>query len=245
MSIISFFDRLAFLISVPRCVCCKAHLSYGERALCAECLAKYEEIKTRNCSNCSRLLSRCTCANEYLTAHSVKNVIKVFRYKNREENLPANSVIYSLKKDNRSDVLSFCTDELADAIFAALDTPSECIVTNVPRRRAQIVKYGIDHAELLARSIAKKTSATYMRILKSNVKTAQKEMYGKDRVNNISFDYIDDSIDLKGKTVILIDDIITTGASVGAAGMLLRGLGAKRVIGASLAIAYKDNFSYI
>ena len=84
-----------------------------------------------------------------------------------------------------------------------------------------------------------------MRILKSNVRTAQKEMYGKDRVSNVSFDYIDDSINLKGKTVIVIDDIITTGASVGAAGMLIRGLGAKRVIGASLAIAYKDNFSYI
>ena len=233
------------MISVPRCVCCKAHLSYGERALCAECLEKYKHIKVRNCAKCAKVLSRCTCANEYLESHSVKSVIKVFRYKNRDENLPANSVIYSLKKDNRSDVLSFCTDELVDALSASVDNISECIVTNVPRRRAQIVKYGIDHAELLARSVAKRTSATYMRILKSNVKTAQKEMYGKDRVNNISFDYIDDSVDLKGKTVILVDDIITTGASVGAAGLLLRGLGAKRVIGASLAIAYKDNFSYI
>ena len=240
MSDSAFLDKLLYLISVPKCVSCGKRLAYHEKALCTSCLKSYTEICTRNCSRCAMPLSECSCSTPYLEAHYVKTLIKVFRYQNREENIAANSLIYSLKSDNRSDVLNFCTDELIDAMKASNIHPLGCIITNVPRRRSQIVKYGIDHAKLLAENISKRTGATYMNLLRSNVKTAQKEVYGKERENNVDFDVINDA-DLKGKTVIIVDDIVTTGSSMGAAAMLIRGLGAKCIIGATIAIAYKEN----
>ncbi len=239
MKPVELFSRLAHLLSVPKCVCCGEKLSYGQRALCTECSLQYKEICTRNCSRCARLLSQCSCSTPYLEAHYIKRFVKVFRYQNREDNIPANSLIYSLKKDNRSDVLQLCTEELTRAFESSDIDVSSCIITNVPRRKAQIVKYGIDHAELLAREIAKLAGGTYMKLLRSNVKTAQKEQYGKARETNIDFEIIRD-IDLSGKTVIIVDDIVTTGASMGGAAMLIRGLGTKRIIGATLAIAYKE-----
>ena len=176
----------------------------------------------------------------YLEAHYIKVLIKVFRYQNRDDNIAANSLIYSLKKDNRSDVLRFCTDELLSAFSESHIDVSSCVIVNVPRRKSQIVRYGIDHARLLAENIAKCSGATYMNLLRSNVKIAQKEVYGKARETNIDFDIVRD-VDLKGKTVIVVDDIVTTGSSMGAAAMLIRGLGAKRIIGATIAIAYKEN----
>ena len=238
------FSRLTHLISVPKCVCCGERLDYGELALCPKCSAVFDDIKTRNCSKCSKILSECDCSTDYLRSHYIKTMIKIFRYKNREENIAANSLIYSLKRDNRSDVLDKCAGLLHDAIANHLGDVSDFIITNVPRRRSQIIKYGIDHAELLAKQVAKLSGARYVRLLVSNVKTEQKSLLGSAREANIDFDIMSDE-NLKGQSVIIIDDIVTTGASMGAAAMLIRGLGAKRIVGASLAIAYKDNFSYI
>ena len=235
-----FLDKLIYLVTVPKCVCCGKRLAMHEEALCTSCLKSYTEICTRNCSKCAKPLSECSCSMPYLEAHYIKRLVKVFRYKNREENIAANSLIYSLKKDNRSDVLDFCTEELLSAFSASKIDVSDFIIVNVPRRKSQIVKYGIDHAKLLAENIAKRTGAVYMNLLRSNVKTAQKEVYGKERETNIDFDIIRD-IDLKGKNVMIVDDIVTTGSSMGAAAMLLRGLGAKKIIGATIAIAYKEN----
>ena len=244
MSLQSAFDRLAFLVSVPRCVSCDEKLDYTDLALCQKCSAVFEEIKTRNCSECAKVLSECSCVGEYLERHFVKVQIKVFRYKNRDENIAANSLIYSLKQDNRKDVLKRCTLELARAISNSIDDPENYVFTNVPRRKSQIVKYGIDHAKLLARSLADHYGAEYIQLLKSNVKTAQKTLVGKDRATNVDFD-IANEVNLAGRGVIIVDDIVTTGASVAASAMLIRTLGTKKIVAASLAIATRDEHSYI
>ena len=234
-------NKILFYISVPKCVGCKTRLSVKDLALCPECLKEYYNVKTRNCSICSKPLYECSCSNQYLKSHYVNKLIKVFRYVHREP-LPSNNLIYSLKRDNRRDVLEFLTNELCDAINNSIGNPSELIFTNVPRRKESIRKYGMDHAEMIAKSIAKRFSATYYQPLYSNSKHEQKHMSSIDRIKNANFKLKRNAKDLKGKTVILIDDIVTTGASMGSSAMLLRALKAKRIIGAVISVAYKDDY---
>jgi competence protein ComFC len=47
---------------------------------------------------------------------------------------------------------------------------------------------------------------------------------------------------LKGKTVIVVDDVVTTGSSLAACASLIRGMGTRKIIGATLSIAYKDSY---
>ena len=47
-------------------------------------------------------------------------------------------------------------------------------------------------------------------------------------------------ISLNGYTVIIVDDIITTGASMSSCAMLIKAYKPTKVIGAALGIAYKD-----
>ncbi len=240
MKINELMDRVLFALSVPKCVCCHKRLDYGDKALCPKCSAKFEEFKSRNCSRCARLLHKCDCSNEFLEGHFVRRVIKCFRYLDRDEATPGNSLIYSLKRDNRSDVLERCTDELAEAIRSSVDNPEEFVFTNVPRRRSAIIEHGIDHSQLLARSLAKRLGGKYISLMRSNARKPQKSLERTDRMRNARF-YLIRKPDLKGKSVIIVDDIITSGASISVAASLVRSLGAKNIIAASLAIAYRDS----
>lgn len=237
------WNRLLFYISVPKCVSCKGRLSYGDAALCPSCAERYSELKLDRCTECTRLLSECDCAPTYLRSHFVSKLIKIFRYRNEEERLAANALIYSLKRDNRRDVLRFLAAEVSSAIRNSVKIPENLVVTNVPRRRSAIVKYGIDHAALLAKEVAKELGAEYLDILKSSSKRAQKKLTNEQRRLNVDYS-VKRELDLSGKRVMLIDDIVTTGTSMGSAATLLRGLGAKGIIGVCIAIAYRDKNSF-
>lgn len=239
MNIKNIMDRVLFALSVPKCVCCKTRLDYGENALCLKCSAEFEQFKTRNCSRCARKLNMCSCSNDFLEAHYIKRTIKCFRYLNRNDATPGNALIYSLKRDNRSDVLKRCADELEYAIRNSISDPGGYIFTNVPRRKSAIIEHGIDHSELLARELAKRFDAEYISLLKSNAKKPQKSLETADRFKNADF-YISKNIDLTGSAVILVDDIITSGASMSKAASLIRSLGSREINAVSLAIAYKD-----
>lgn len=244
MNISELFKRALYYISVPKCVLCNEKLDYGDKGLCGKCMVEYKRHKQRDCPNCAHILSECSCSYDYLKSHGIKKFIKLFRYSKAESSMPSNYLIYSLKQDNRSDVVSFLSNELAEAIkYSFKITPQKYLITNVPRRKGAIVKFGYDHAETLARAVADILGIEYMQLLKSKSKKAQKTVYGDDRKRNAKFDYnCDEDLSLKGKTVIIVDDIVTTGASITNCATLIRGLNPSGIIGACLGTAYKEPY---
>lgn len=234
-------DKILFYLSVPKCIGCKKRLSIDDRVLCPECLVEYREIKKRNCSICSKTLDLCSCSNKFLKSHYIHNLIKVFRYVNRD-NIPSNNLIYSLKRENRKDVLEFLTDELGKALSNSVTDLEKCVFINVPRRKKEAAKYGLDHAAELAKNLAKRFSAEYYQPLISKSRNPQKKTHGAERIKNAKFKLKKNVKDLSGKTVIIVDDIVTTGASMSACAMLIRALDAKKIIGATVSVAYKDQY---
>lgn len=243
MNIKEIYKRAIYYISVPKCVLCNDKLDYGDRGLCKSCMEEYERHKERDCPRCAKILSKCFCSYEDLESHGIKNMVKLFRYSKSEQSMPSNYLIYSLKQDNRNDVMDFLADELTTAIKNNItEDLSEYVITNVPRRKAAIVNYGYDHAKTLALRVSKKLGIEYTEILKSRSKRPQKSVYGHERIENAKFDYkCKKDYTLKGKSVIIVDDIITTGASMSNCATLLRGLRPKRIIGACLGTAYKES----
>lgn len=237
-----FFERILFYISVPKCVYCGEPLEYDDRGLCKKCYELYLDAKERNCSICSKPLYNCDCTSKYLESHFVHRLIKIFRYKSGE-NSPANELVYNLKRESRRDVISFLADELVNSIISSLEITENTIITSVPRRKKATIKYGFDHSKKLAKAVAKRLSVDYIETLKSLAKKPQKKSENIDaRIENARFKLKNKNLNLANKTVILIDDIVTTGASMGASAFALKGVGAKRIIGVSLSIAYKDSY---
>ena len=144
-----------------------------------------------------------------------------------------------MKKRSRKDVTDFFSDELIGAIKNSVSDFSDTVITNVPNRKSEIRERGMDHAAVLAKAVAQKLGIEYRPLLVSLSKYAQKSLTAAERLSNADFDLITDE-SLKGKTVIIIDDIVTTGASMGKSATMIKALGPKRIIGACLAIAYFD-----
>ena len=205
MKIKELINRALFYVSVPKCVLCRDKLDYGDRGLCKSCMTVYESHKERNCPHCSRVLSKCFCSYEYLESHGIRNLVKLFRYSKTDQSMPSNHLIYSLKQDNRADVLSFLADELALALSYSIDFDKDtCVITNVPRRKKAIVNFGYDHAKELAKKVSARLQLEYVEILKSKSKKSQKSVYGQERIENAKFDYAcPEDLSLKGKIVII------------------------------------------
>ena len=188
----------------------------------------YESHKMRNCPRCSRKLSECFCTYEDLERHGIKKLVKLFRYSKTDESMPSNYLIYSLKQDNRKDVISFLADEMANSITHQIGKqPTGYVITSVPRRKRAIVDFGYDHAKTLAKEVSKRTRVEYVEILKSMSTEPQKSVYGEARRANAKFDYkCSREMTLKGKTVILVDQTDRNTSNNGDCGRILNAAGA-------------------
>ena len=196
-------------------------------------------------------MHECSCSTYSLESHFVKRVAKVYRYVKTEDISVQNALIYSLKEENRRDVRRFLAKELSSAItdsgvleYAA---KKKIIITNIPRRPSAIREYGYDHAALLAKEIAQILDLEYVSILRSSSKRAQKKLIAEERRTEISFKYRrgKDELDLSDRSVIIVDDVITTGASMNHAASLIRALGTRRISAASIAVAYPDSHTEV
>ncbi len=244
MTIKELYRRALFYLTVPKCVGCDTKLQIDDIALCKRCMRSHTLLKERNCSRCAKTLDKCDCSNEYLKKHKIKRLVKVFRYIPEEEGTPSNNLIYNLKRNNRADVLDFLSNELAKAINNSLVDSQKYIITNVPRRKSEIKRFGYDHAAVLAKAVASLLGAEYKLFLKSKAKKAQKKMSRDERKQNAKVEPVK-KLDLHGKKIILLDDIVTSGASMATAADALKALGAKEIIGAAISIAFKDEYTPI
>ncbi len=241
MDFSDFLKRAMHYITVPFCVHCRQRLDIDSAVFCPTCLLRYQNVKLRNCSQCASVLSKCSCTNDYLDTHLVHRLIKVVRYVSSIEDLPQNRLIFSLKRENREDVAAFCAQELVAAIRASIEDPAGFVLSYVPRRASSRRKYGVDQARILSEHIGKILGIPVVHALRSRARTPQKKLNAKQRRENAVFVYRRGA-DLGGKRVLLVDDIVTTGASMGAAATMLRGIGAKEIVGVCFAIAYKDPY---
>ncbi len=111
------------------------------------------------------------------------------------------------------------------------------VVLPMPLARERLAERGFNQAHLLARRIApRKTDATLL--LRVRHAPAQAALDLKSRLANVKDVFALDPLRAhaaRGKRIVLVDDVMTSGASLFAAARLLRQAGAARVAGIVLA----------
>ena len=104
-------------------------------------------------------------------------------------------------------------------------------VTWVPMTEKKRRERGYDQSELLARAAAKELKLPCLPLLqKVRENKTQHELSGRQRQQNVKGVYRAEK-GAEGKALLLIDDIVTTGATIGECAKLLYAAGAKRATG--------------
>lgn len=118
------------------------------------------------------------------------------------------------------------------------------IITATPSQRARRAKRGFDHAFLLAEGVGKRLGVSAQRLLKKTRNTSA--MYGltpEQRRANVrgSIALSCDEANLRGKHILLIDDILTTGSTASECARVLKSGGAAKVTVLVAAITEKKS----
>lgn len=126
-----------------------------------------------------------------------------------------------------------CLAELLDQTIPVL--PTNTIVTCVPTIAKHVRLRGYDHAGLIARRFAKQRGLVYSQVLRRKTNSVQVGANKTLRQRQASQAFRCDKKLLKDAPYLIIDDIITTGATVTASAQCLQAAGAKTIMIAAIA----------
>ena len=101
-----------------------------------------------------------------------------------------------------------------------------------------MLKYGYDHMEVLSRRVAELLNLPWAPLIVRHAGKEQKTLTYAERLKNIDVSFNNKSkIDVKGKYAILIDDIVTTSATLSSCAKLLRKNGIRSVVAAVISVS--------
>ena len=142
----------------------------------------------------------------------------------------ARELVARAKYRNERRFLVLVARELAGVIEVA--PTSIDLVTWPPASAARIQAQGVDHGELLARTVARLTTATVAPCLHRAAGSAQTGLDARTRRVGPPLRAIGR---VDGATILVVDDVATTGGTLAAAARALRAAGARAVLAATIA----------
>lgn len=196
-----------------------------------------------SCGICAGRVCDCTCQPQWMTDAKCAGLCKTVYYLPKKSKPVQNRILFSMKHRADRKTAHFAARELSYAVERFLEeneiARESLIVTHLPRSRRSVLQYGTDQAHALAHVLADRLHVAHETLILRDPKAnrEQKELTEKERLANAkqAFSACRDK-DCKGKTVLLVDDVVTTGAGMAVCTRILRRMGAKRVIGAAFAV---------
>ena len=210
------FDWLLDLIYPPRCAFCRRLLDRREKGVCRFCRPKLPYVPSDGQVQHFRNVDKCLSPLYY--HGSVKDSLHRYKF--------GGATAYA---DIYSEFIVKCIDENQISCDS---------ITWVPLSCRRLRKRGYDQAELLAKGIGKRLGLPPVRLLKKRRDTPPQSKTGsaEKRRANIAGAYTCLRPEqVAGKRVLLVDDIVTTGATLSEAAGVLKKAGAVEVLAATVA----------
>ena len=219
------------------CLSCGERLSSLENALCPVCAGRFAEERMTLCKRCEKEHDQCRCPVEGIPQMHLAPYHEALTKK----------LILTAKDHDYADLTTYMSRALADRIERE-ERPSEnTVVCYVPRAPEKVRDTGVDQSRSLASALAETLGLPLVGPLRRNraegvlffrSPTEQKLLSPYERKLAADRTYRlhpHANAMVAGKRVYLVDDVITTGATVAACASLLKSAGAASVVAISVA----------
>lgn len=213
----SYFERLWVLLFPPKCILCRKILQKDETDLCAACR---KDAPVHFKSNI-KLSSVARWSAVWYYKDDVRKSILRFKFGNARHYAQGYARLLAMK-------------EL---------TEDHQVITWVPIGKKRLRQRGFDQCRLLAEAVGQELGIepvqTLVKIKDTPPQSSIRQAHARWKNVKDAYRAVDPDL-VAGKRVLLLDDVITTGATVSECAGVLRRAGAKEVICAAVAAASDD-----
>lgn len=227
----SFFDLVLSLLYPKFCQVCGR---YGQ-FVCFDCYSKIEIARTDTCFVCGRISkdAKLCSACQKRGRVNVESIYWVGSY--HDDVLKA--LIHALKYDGVLELSDVLAEALCQRIKNLVEKHGDLVVVPVPLHPKKQSTRGFNQAELIARYISGKYGLTGGLALQRVRETdSQVSLNKQERQENLSGAIVCNDLDLvAGQKILLIDDVATTGATLGECARALKEAGARKIFAATVA----------
>lgn len=203
----SILDNLIGVLAPHTCLGCGAE----GRLLCPACASQLTPVEPL-CYRCQRLSSQgFTCLN---CASPLARVRVVTNYSG-----PAKALIWQLKLNGAQAAARIIARHMA---LSLNDISPDTTIVPVPTATSRARQRGYDQAKLLARELSRQSGLRYLDCLVRHGRTSQHGANRSERLQQLQGSFRIKRY-VRNKQILLVDDVITTGATLEVAAKVLQG----------------------
>jgi ComF family protein len=230
-----FLKRLkVFLMAVidiiipPACLVCNKALSDERKTLCIECESQISFVRENYCYKCGSELEDGYCTTCRDTEFCFEFSRSSMMYK-----APLTDLIHKLKYQGYRAPASFLAEKLVETLQENPEYEEYPYIVAVPLHRVRQRERGFNQSDLIAKDLAKLTGKTWIRPIKRCRNTlSQTTLHKTQRLVNLTGAFrVHKADQIKGKNLIVIDDVFTTGSTLNEISSSLYKAGAAKVAG--------------
>ncbi|OHA47682.1 MAG: hypothetical protein A2806_03645 [Candidatus Terrybacteria bacterium RIFCSPHIGHO2_01_FULL_48_17] len=210
---------LKTLLFPAQCVGCMRELS--GKILCDSCAGLLPKGFTPRCPRCSARLPHGTICQPCREILGFSRLFVAFPY--------AHPIVTALVNAFKFDAIREISSILAE--YLVIPKIENMLIAPIPLHPKRLRERGFNQSLCLAEEIASRLETDYTEVLTRRKETKQQaKMSREQRYENLRNAFaINDRQAILGKSILLVDDVITTGATIREAAQTLRREGAKEI----------------
>jgi ComF family protein len=237
-----FVEKFLQFLLPRQCPCCEKFLEEGQEGICTACLSKIHWIEPPFCSVCgtpfvsreagSHPCGACLVKKKYFT---MARALGFYEGSLQE-------AIHRWKYQGKTHLTPFLGEWMAEGLSRYWDSYQFDLLVPVPLHLHRLRERGFNQTLLLVKELSRRTGIPYQkRVLQKRRPTIpQVDLSGIEREKGVKgVFHIIRGEQLEGKSILLVDDVYTTGATVNECSKVLLAGGAERVDVLTLAHAVK------
>lgn len=231
----SLTERMLDLLFPRRCPICDNVTGWHDGGVCPSCLQKIVYIREPFCMKCGKQLGGAGeefCGECLRKKHEYIQGMALYDYGSMADSL------FRFKYAGRQEYADFYGRQLYERRGAWLAALKPDALVPVPIHSSRKRKRGYNQAELIARALSRRSGIPVNAKLVCRVKKTlpQKNLSERERQNNLKKAFKIRQNDVKLSTIVIIDDIYTTGSTIDAVSRALKDAGVQKVYYMALAV---------